>query len=208
MLASKILTFNKSEFLTLLAEGKSNEDTFRKEYFNIGHPIENPPTLRGSMVIEFSIKFLFDNHAHFEYGSPADIGSLNAGYIKPRNESAFDFKMNFNDFAKILAEISKTGLNDIKEFHNHRITDRVKQVIESMLGLEAADFICNESSPHARIFEFCLNQGFRVHYSHIEKIHIPNTYVDNHTIKLISKRFPGKIMKFNPKYGFESRHVA
>ncbi len=208
MLASKIVTFNKSEFLTLLAEGKPNEDTTRKEYFNIGHPIENPPTLRGSMVIEFSIDFLFANHVHFEYGSPVDIGSLNAGYIKPKNEFAFDFKMSFNDFAKMLTEISKTGLNDIKEFDNHRITDSVKQVIENMLGLEAADFICNDNSQHARIFEFCLNQGFTLHGSHIQKIHLPNTYLDNYTIKLISKRFPGKIMTFNPKYGFESRHVA
>lgn len=208
MLASKIATFNKLEFLTLLAGYKSKENTARKEYFNIGHPIENPPTLRGSIVIEFNINFLFDNHNHFEYGSPVDMGSLNAGHIKTRDELAFDFKMNFNDFSKMLIEISKAGANDIKEFHSHRITNRVKQAIESMLGLEAADFICNDKSQHARIFEFCLNQGFAVHESHVETIYIPNTYTDNRIIKLISKRFPDEIMTFNPKYGFENRHVA
>lgn len=208
MLASKIVTFNKAEFLTLLATGKVSNNKNRKEYFNIGHPIENPPTLRGSMVIEFSIEFLVDNYAYFEYGSPVDIGSLNAGYIKPRNNSEFDFKMSFSKFTTMLGNISKTGSNDIEEFLNHRITDRVKQIIEKMLGLEATHFICNDNNPHSRIFEFCLDKGFTVNDRHVNKIHIPNTYTDNYAIKLISKRFPGKIMTFNPKYGFEGRYVA
>ena len=208
MIASKIVTFNKSEFLTLLATGKATSNTTHKEYFNIGHPIENPPTLRGSMVIEFSIEFLVDNYAYFEYGSPVDIGSLNAGYIKPRVNSSFDFKMSFNNFTTMLGKISKTGPNDIEEFLSHRITDRVKQIIENMLGLDAAHFICNDKNPHSRIFEFCLDKGFTVHDRHVKQIHIPNTYTDNHVIKLISKRFPSKIMTFNPKYGFEGRYVA
>lgn len=208
MLTSKIVTFNKAEFLTLLATGKANTHTARKEYFNIGHPIENPPTLRGSMIIEFSIDFLIDNYACFEYGSPVDIGSLNAGYIKPRNDREIDFKMSFNNFTAMLDKISKTSPNDIEEFQSHRITDRVKQIIEDMLGLEAAYFIRNDKNPHSRLFEFCLDKGFTVHDRHVKKIHIPNTYTDNNLIKLISKRFAGKIMTFNPKYGFEGRYVA
>lgn len=208
MLASKIVTFNKSEFLTLLATGKENRHTARKEYFNIGHPIENPPTLRGSMIVEFGIDFLIDNYAYFEYGSPVDIGSLNAGYIKPRNHSAFDFKMSFNNFIRMLGKISKTNPNDIEEFLNHRVTNGVKKIIEDMLGKDAAQFICNDKNPHSRIFEFCLDKGFTVDDRHVEKIHIPNTYTDNHIIKLISKRLPGKIITFNPKYGFEGRYVA
>jgi hypothetical protein len=208
MLASKILTFNKVEFLALLATGKANTHTARKEYFNIGHPIENPPTLRGSMIIEFSIDFLIDNYAYFVYGSPVDIGSLNAGYIKTRSNSPFNFKMNFNNFTSMLSKISKTSLNDIEEFLSHRITDRVEQVIEGMLGLDAASFIRKDKNPHSRLFEFCLDKGFTVHDRHVKKIHIPNTYKDNHIIKLISKRFAGKIMTFNPKFGFEGRYVA
>ena len=208
MLASKIVTFNKTEFLTLLATGMANNHTGRKEYFNIGHPIENPPTLRGSMIIEFSIDFLVDNYAYFEYGSPVDIGSLNAGYIKPKYNCEFDFKMGFNEFTTMLGRISKISPADIEEFLNHRITDRVKQIIEDMLGIEAAYFIRDDKNPHTRIFEFCLSKGFTVHDRHVKKIHIPNTYTDNHIIKLISKRFAGKIMTFNPKYGFEGRYVA
>lgn len=208
MFASKIITFNKAEFLVLLATGNTNNHSARKEYFNIGHPIDNPPTLRGSMIVEFNIDFLIDNQVFFEYGSPLDIGSLMAGYINPKIDKEFNFRMNSDSFTAMLARISKTGADDIHEFLSHRITARVSQIIEDMLGEEMADFIREDINPHSRLFEFCLNVGFNVSGSHVKKIYIPNTYTDHHLINLISKRFSGKVMKFNPKYGFEGRNVA
>lgn len=207
MFASRILTFNKTEFLTLLATGNTGNHTIRKEYFNIGYPIGDPPTLRGSMIVEFDINFIIDNHAFFKYGSPVDIGSLNAGYINTNNKD-FDFLMNFERFTTMLTKVSKTNSFDIKEFMSHRVTDKVNQIIEEMLGIEIAHFILNDKNPHSRIFEFCLNEGYTVRNNHIKKIYIPNTYTDNNLIKLISKRFTDRLTTFNPKYGFESKNVA
>lgn len=208
MLVSKIVTFNKVEFLALLATGSTNHHSARKEYFNIGYPIDNPPTLRGSMIVEFNIDFLIDNQVFFEYGSPLDIGSLMAGYINLKIDKELNFRMNSDNFTTMLARISKTGADDIQEFLSHRITGRVSQIIEDMLGKEMADFIREDMNPHSRLFEFCLNEGFNISGTHVKKIYIPNTYADHHIISLISKRFSGKVSKFNPKYGFEGRNVA
>lgn len=207
MFASKIATFNKVELLSALATGKANSNLTREEYFNIGHPIENPPTLRGTIIIEFSTDFLFDNYAFFRYGSLVDIGALRAGYIKPRISGTSEFKMSFTKFTNMLEKISKTRPSDIEEFLNHKITNRVKLLLEDLLGKEISVFISNEKNPHARIVEFCLESGFEICEKHVKQVHIPNTYLDNQLVKQISERFADKVMLFNPKYGFEGRYV-
>jgi hypothetical protein len=208
MFVSKIVTFNKMSFLNHLSYEMVNSENFHKEYFNIGHPIDSPPTLRGTVVVEFNMSFLFDNEEFFEYGSPIDIGSLMAGYITPHDFEIPDIKMNFFTFRNILTDILNIDNNDKQNFLRHKITDSVHNILKRHTTNEVADFIRLNESAHSRLFEFCLNEGYKIDAKHVKKIHIPNTYSNNSIIKKISNRFKRKIMTFNPKYGFERRYVA
>lgn len=208
MFASKIVTFNKMSFLNRLAGEVCSSQDSHKEYFNIGHPIDSPPTLRGSMIIEFNMSFILDNEDFFEYGSPVDIGSLMAGYIEMRNSASSDIKMSFFNFSKLLAEVSKVDNYGKHAFLRHEITDVVHGILKENIRLDIADFIRSDKNPHSRLFEFCLVRGYKIDTDHIKKIHIPNTYTNSMVMKRISARFKGRIMTFNPKYGFENRNVA
>lgn len=208
MFVSKIVTFNKVSFLNHLSNEMVNSQNFHKEYFNIGHPIDTPPTLRGSMIVEFNMSFLFDNEEFFEYGSPIDIGSLMAGYITPYNFEISDIKMNHFTFRSILTDILNIDNNDKQSFLRHEITDSVHDILKMHTKNEVADFIKLDQNSHSRLFEFCLSGNYKIDDKHVKRIHIPNTYSNSYIIKKISNRFKGKIMTFNPKYGFEGRYVA
>lgn len=208
MFVSKIVTFNKINFLNNLSNETVNSQSVHKEYFNIGHPIESPPTLRGSMIVEFNMSFLFDNEEFFEYGSPIDIGSLMAGYITPHNFEISDVKMNYFSFRNILTDLVNIKNSDKKSFLRHEITDSVHEILRKHTRNEVADFIRFDKNSHSRLFEFCLNGNHEIDTKHVKRIHIPNTYSNDYIIKKVSNRFKGKIMTFNPKYGFERRYVA
>ncbi|WP_333918306.1 hypothetical protein [Vibrio crassostreae] len=208
MFVSKIVTFNKIGLLNNLSSQMFNSQSFYKEYFNIGHPIDSPPTLRGSMIVEFNLSFIFDNEEFFEYGSPIDIGSLMAGYIKVNNFEISDIKMDFFNFRNILTDIINTSENDKKDFLRHEITATIHNILKKHTNVEVANFIKFDKNPHSRLFEFCLNDGYKIEDKHVRKIHIPNTYSDSYIVRRISNRFKEKIATFNPKYGFEGRNVA
>ncbi|MBW4971914.1 hypothetical protein KZY98_15755, partial [Croceibacter atlanticus] len=78
----KILSLNKLHIIEKIL-GSTNASEQKVDYFNIGYPIEGPPLLRGSMILELNLSFLTDNVDSFEMGSPVDTGSLKFGYLNP-----------------------------------------------------------------------------------------------------------------------------
>ncbi|HIF9258506.1 TPA: hypothetical protein ACX6RA_001550 [Photobacterium damselae] len=208
MFVSKMVTFNKTSFLNRLSNEIDNSKKCHKEYFNIGHPIDSPPTLRGSMIIEFNMNFIFDNEVFFEYGSPIDIGSLIAGYITPHNFEVSDIKMNYCSFKRVLTDLTNINSIDKQAFLRHKITDSVHAILKNHTKNEVADFIRFDHNPHSRLFEFCLDGNYKIDIGHVKRIHVPNTYSNIDVIRKISGRFKGKVITFNPKYGFEGRYVA
>ncbi|WP_234494230.1 hypothetical protein [Vibrio maritimus] len=208
MFVSKIVTFNKVNFLNNLSNEHAFSKGYQKEYFNIGHPIDSPPTLRGSMVVELNVNFIFDNKDFFEYGSPIDIGSLMAGYINPHNFEISETKMDFFTFSRLIKDLLNVDYSDKHLLLKHQITESVHEILKLYLRNEVADFVMYDSNPHSRLFEFCLSGNYVLDSRHVKIIHIPNTYTNSNLIKKISSRFKGKVMTFNPKYGFEGRYVA
>ncbi|RJG18458.1 hypothetical protein D4A39_08295 [Alcanivorax profundi] len=160
------------------------------------------------MVVEFKMSFILDNEEFFEYGSPVDIGGLSAGYIGLENYKASDLKVNFFDFDKIISEISAVRFYERQKFLEHEITESVYGILKSNFNNDLADFIRFDENPHSRLFEFCLAGGYKINEDHVQKIHIPNTYKNSLLMKRISDRFKGRVLTFNPKYGFESRNVG
>lgn len=204
---SKILTLNKLHIIEkILCPAATSEQ--QADYFNIGNPIENPPLLRGSIVLELNISFLTDNISAFEMGSPIDTGSLKFGFLKPNHDKELFLEMVHCDYTKFHAlttELFGLPEDSLKSLVSHSACLSLKPTFEKHFEPTVIDFMYSEANPHARLFEFRLNKNYSITEKHINRIFIPNTYLSNQTINKLKRRLASKVITYNPKYGIESR---
>ncbi|CAI8975564.1 conserved hypothetical protein [Pseudomonas sp. IT-P100] len=204
---SKILTLNKLHILEKIT-GIHHIDSTPSDYFNIGMPIENPPLLRGSIIIELNITFLTENSDFFEGGSPIDTGSVKFGFLKPSYDKDEFLKLshcNYEKFHALTDELFKLPNSSLIKLLNHAPCPSFKPVLEKHFNSPILDFMYNEKNPHAWLFEFSLSNQYKLSEKHINKIYIPNTYLFNNTIKSLQKTLKRKVITYNPKYGIENR---
>ncbi|KXF82214.1 hypothetical protein [Enterovibrio coralii] len=198
---SKILTLNKIDILSF--NGSIIE---RNDYFSLGNPILDPPTLRGTVIVELNYKFLTDNKEFFIYGSPIDIGGVEFGFIKV-NRSITDFvdsaKCDYNKFSSIISGISNNPAS-LEMMKLHTYSEHSLKVIENAFDSSVFEVISSSNSPHLCMFEFCLRKGYRLAYEYVEKIFIPNTYASSELFSEIVESLSSKVIVYNPKYGIES----
>lgn len=204
---SKVLTLNKIHIIEkIIGIEHTNAPPF--DYFNIGAPIENPPLLRGSIVIEMNITFLTDNIHAFEMGSPIDTGSLKFGFLNPRYDKDLFLQMincDYKKFHALTLELFNLPTASLKNLITHSACTTIKPVLEKYFPPTVIDFMYFETNPHAWLFEFCLNQEYTLTEKHIKRIFIPNTYLSNRTISKLKRILKHKLTTYNPKYGIESR---
>lgn len=204
---SKVLTLNKLHILEKIL-GIADEHSQETDYFNIGNPIENPPLLRGSMVMELNLSFLTDNMVSFRTGSPVDTGSLKFGFLKPAHDPDLFLDLlncDYHKFHSMTVELFTLPENSLRKLVAHDACASLKPVFEKHFEQPVIEFMYNEVNPHARLFEFCLHRDYTITEKHINKLFIPNTYLSNPTIKTLKKTLKRKIISYNPKYGIESR---
>lgn len=204
---SKVLTLNKIHIIEKII-GTECTAAPSSDYFNIGVPIENPPLLRGSIVIEMNITFLTDNINAFEMGSPIDTGSLKFGFLNPGHDKDLFLQMincDYKKFHALTLELFDLPTASLKNLIIHRACTTIKPVLEKYFSPTVIDFMYLETNPHAWLFEFSLNQEYTLTEKHIERIFIPNTYLSNRTITKLKRTLKNKLVTYNPKYGIESR---
>jgi len=203
---SKVLTLNKLHMLEKINGNLS--DASQTDYFNIGMPIENPPLLRGSIVIEMNISFLTDNIDSFEAGSPVDTGGIKFGFLDPKHDKELFLQMlhcDYTKFHKLTKELFELPLNSLNKLVTHNACPSFKPILEKHFTNSVIEFMYNEKNPHAWLFEFSLRKEYKLTEKHINKIHVPNTYLSNSTIKNIKYKLRNKVITYNPKYGIEHR---
>ncbi|MBW4792313.1 hypothetical protein [Pseudomonas tolaasii] len=206
-LFSKILTLNKLHIIEKIL-GITSTHQQNSDYFNIGYPVENPPLLRGSMVLELNLSFLTDNFESFEMGSPVDTGSVKFGFFKPNFDRELFLEMitcNYKKFHSLTTDLFTLPEQSLERLFSHSACHSLRPTFEKHFEAAVIDFMYNEPNPHARLFEFCLNQGYALSETHINKIYIPNTYLSDPTFKKLKRKLKNKIFTYNPKYGIESR---
>lgn len=204
---SKILTLNKLHIIENII-GDLDNGSLKADYYNIGYPVGNPPLLRGSIVIELNLDFLTDNINSFSMGSPVDTGSIKFGFLKPNYDSELFLKMAFCDYEKfhsLISDLFNLPEASLNSMNDHTACLTLKPVLTKYFPETVIDFMYDSGSPHAWLFEFCLDSGYSIKEKHIRKLFIPNTYHSNPMIKKLSKLLRSKVVKYNPKYGIEGR---
>lgn len=187
---SKILSLNKLHIIEKIL-GSTNASEQKVDYFNIGYPIEGPPLLRGSMILELNLSFLTDNVDSFEMGSPVDTGSLKFGYLNPNYDNNLFLEMiscNYEKFHSLTTELFSLPEKSLKNLILHSACLSLKPTFEKHFDPTVIDFMYSEPNPHARLFEFRLSKNYRITERHINKIYIPNTYLSNPTIKKLKAK--------------------
>lgn len=205
---SKVLTLNKLHILENIINTANNSGSAQADYFNVGNPIENPPLLRGSIVIHLNILFLTDNKQFFKTGSPIDTGSIKFGFLKPDIENDLFLKIISCDYIKfylLVLDLFNLPISSLENLNSHKVCISLKPILEKYFPTAVVNFMYKEKNPHAWLFEFCLDSGYMLKENHIDKIFIPNTYISNPIIKKLSNILKDKVVKYNPKYGIEGR---
>lgn len=204
---SKVLTLNKLHIIENIID-TANLGSVKADYFNIGNPIDNPPSLRGSIVILLNLSFLTDNKQFFKIGSPIDTGSIKFGFLKPDIENELFFEMITCDYIKFYSltlDLFSLPSSSLDNLNSHRECTSFKPVLDKYFSTTVINFMYREKDPHAWLFEFCLDTGYILKKNHIDKIFIPNTYISNPMIKKLKNILKDKVVKYNPKYGIEGR---
>ncbi|MFK3840786.1 hypothetical protein [Serratia sp. NPDC087055] len=204
---SKVITLNKLHIVENII-GAVNGGSSQVDYFNIGSPIENPPLLRGSIVIDINMLFLTDNSDYFKMGSPVDTGSIKFGFLKPNTDNDLFLQMLNCDYDKFLAltlDLFKLPFTSLEKLNCHKACITLKPVLEKYFSTTVVDFMYHEKNPHAWLFEFCLNNGYLFTEKHINKMFIPNTYLSNPVLKELNSLLKDRVVQYNPKYGIEGR---
>lgn len=203
--ASRVLTLNKIEFLEALARGE-NETVGKSDYFNLGHPICDPPILRGSIIIELNRSFLRDNEENFESASPIDTGSLKFGFFNPpENKAKFleSIRCDFGKFQSLTQELFALPPVDLRQILAHKPSVAAKSILSKYFSQEIVQFMYSQTNPHAWLFEFSLKGKYQITESHVHRLFVPNTYVGSKLVSNVVQRFRAKAIKYNPKYGMD-----
>ncbi|CNB67956.1 Uncharacterised protein [Yersinia frederiksenii] len=205
---TKVLTLNKLHIIENIIFTAGNGSK-KADYFNIGSPIENPPLLRGSIVISMNISFLTDNQYFFKAGSPVDTGSIKFGFLKASIDNDTFLQMincDYNKFYALTSDLFNLPSIYLQNINNHSACIFSKPILEKYFSTTVIDFMYAENNPHAWLFEFCLDAGYILTEKHINNIFIPNTYASNPTIRRLNHKLKNKIFTYNPKYGMEGRN--
>lgn len=204
MFSSKILTLDKVDIIKILVG--TSKTSSRDDYFNLGYPLLNPPTLRGSIVLSLHDNFLQDNCDYFKYGSPIDIGSIKFNFIENAEEIIDLAKCDYEKFTVLINLLKNLHHHHYQTFLKHEPSNETFEIIQRIFDKKVSAIMQESHDPHLWIFEFCLGQGYSIKKHHIKHICIPNTYVNIEPFYSLvkNKEIPTKI--YNPKYGIE--HAA
>jgi len=205
---SKVLTLNKLHIIENLTSATETGSP-QADFFHIGAPIEDPPLLRGSIVLDMNLLFLTDNSTSFHSGSPVDTGSIKFGFFKSDIDTELFLKMlncGFEKFHTLTTELFSLPASSIEKLNAHKACPSFKPMLEKHFSPTVTNFMYGQENPHAWLFEFCLDKGYRLKAEHINKIHIPNTYMHNPTVRKLRSKLERKIATYNPKYGIEGRN--
>jgi hypothetical protein len=207
LLVSKILTLNKIHILEKIFSSNYNSIASPIDYFHVGHPITDPPRIRGSITLKLDKQFIIENSDYFNYGSPIDIGSIKFGFFDIENIDLFIQKIecSYSRFINFLTEVEYLSPQVIAQLMHHRSTPEAREVLEKYFDHSVANFMLKNNDPHAWFFEFALNAGYSLRKEHIQEIIYPNTYSNVSIFQEIKKMVGDKAKVFNPKFSVDSR---
>jgi hypothetical protein len=209
MICSKVLTLGKADLIARFAQQSWNPLYSENiEYFNLGHPIGNPPRLRGSMVALLSSDFIQHNRDFVISGSPVDTGGIRFGFfnICDDPERIIDeSKCDGDKFLALIHALSKSASTQaLQQLYRHQLSTEVLEILKGFFSSRVISVIeCNHSNPHSLLFEFSLAAQYRLSEEHIQRLFIPNTIDSCSTFPYLHSVASHKIVPFNPKYGIE-----
>jgi hypothetical protein len=210
MICSKILTLNKNKFVTRLSQlDDAPNDSGSVEYFNIGYPILDPPTLRGSIVALFRKNFIEKNKDAIVFGSPVDTGGIAFGLFENLDDPlslVSDCKCDGDKFLSLLNSLKENLTpNDVEKLYQHKISLGAIDVLRNFFSSRVVNLIINnEFNPHSLIFEFSLSNKYLIDAGDVEKLYVPNTLDCQNLFPNFWPDNVKNIIKFNPKYGIEN----
>lgn len=200
---SRVLTLNKLHLLENLC-GMARRDALPpSDYFHFGRPVEDPPLLRGSMLLSLRPQFLSDNLAWFDYGSPVDTGGIRFGFLKPSDPAAFlaATMCGYERFSRLMAELSTLPQYVQEQLAVHRKTSEAAPVLTKYLDASVTAFMLDNDRPDAWFFEFCLRAGYWIAAQHVEELAIPDTYLDVPIFQRLRALLGARLRTFNPRFG-------
>lgn len=203
--ASRVLTLNKVEFLEALVHGET-EAVGKSDYFNLGHPIYDPPLLRGSIILELNKSFLQDNEKSFEAASPIDTGSIKFGFFHPSGDKTKfleSIRCDFWKFQSLTQELFSLPPVELRQILDHKPSVAAKAILSKYFSEEIVRFMYSQTNPHAWLFEFSLKGKYQITERHVHRVFVPNTYVGSELVGNIVRKLKSKAVKYNPKYGMD-----
>lgn len=209
MICSKVLTLGKADLIARFAQQSWNPLYAENiEYFNLGHPIGDPPRLRGSIVALLSSEFIHNNCDFIVSGSPVDTGGIRFGFfdICDDPERIIDeCKCDGEKFLALVKTLSKSvSTQALQQLYHHQLSTDVLVILKGFFSNRVISLIeCNHSNPHSLLFEFSLSAEYRLSEEHIHRLFIPNTINSCNTFPYLHSTASHKIIPFNPKYGIE-----
>ncbi|MEB8534633.1 MULTISPECIES: hypothetical protein [Acidithiobacillus] len=208
MRSAKILTTEKRHILEKLTRSSDTRSAMEPDYFHLGDPLLDRPTLRGSMVLALNEGFLLDNKRSFLYGSPMDVGGLRFGFINPPGDRSRLLQLvqcdayKFFAFLSALAEVPNEARLAL---FSHRPHEAVRAIISDVFGHEVSQSMFTlGDDPHAWLFEYALRPDYILKPEHVSSLWCPNTYKNTDSFRTLRRLLSGRIHYYNPKYGLEA----
>ena len=204
---SKVLTLNKLHILEHLSGMGQGDDGPAVDYFHLGLPIVDPPYIRGSMILQLHLDFLYDNLDFFACGSPVDTGAVRFGFLDPPDRDAFldEVTCDALRFVRLVGDLQALPAPVLDHVVQHRSTAGAREALLSHFAPSVVDFMLEHDEPNAWMFEFGLRRGYRVRAAHVTALLHPNTYSRVPVFARLRGMLGPRARDFNPRLGIESR---
>jgi hypothetical protein len=200
---SKVMTLNKRHLLENLCSMLPGGTLPECDYFHFGRPVDDPPLLRGSMLLSLRPPFLTDNAASFHYGSPVDTGGIRFGFLKPPSPETFlaETTCDYATFNGLMAELCALPPSVLTRLAAHRRTNEAGPVLAKYLSAGVAGFMLQQDLPQLWFFEFSLRAGYRLEPAHVEELSVPNTYAAVPLFRRLRAILGNRMRLYNPRFG-------
>lgn len=203
---SKILTLNKVHILEKLCAIHHTAEVPPADYFQVGRAVTDPPRIRGSMILKLNQRFLRDNAAFFECGSPIDRGAIRCGFLQPADVESFlaGLVCDYARFSKLLFDLEGLPPEVVGRVAQHRNAPETAEVLARHFAPEIVQFMLDADEPAAWSFEFSVRAGYGLSPDHVEALLAPNTYADVPIFREVHRRIGSRFITFNPRFGLEN----